>query len=159
MCASHPRCCQVISVSSGIRCPQSQLSINLGFHPTPPKRVSSEDFFQKSPGVRESETGRIWFQRARLQTPNSVSVFLERGSGGVQSTGVSQRVRATGRVESQSVLSPERLFKTRDLELPFSEGSLPSCSPHSVGYTRTSLHPYFPVAKFLPSPSSGERAQ
>ena len=27
-------------------------------------------------------------------------------------------------------------------------GSLPSCSPHSVGYTRTSVHPYFPVAKF-----------
>ena len=69
--------------------------------------------------------------------------------GGVQSTGVSQRVRATGRDESQSVPSPEKkkLFKTRDLELPFFEGSLPSCSPHSVGYTCTSLHPCFPVAK------------
>ena len=71
----------------------------------------------------------------------------ERGSGGVQSTGVSQRVRVTGRDKSQSVASPEELFKTRDLELPFFEGSLPSCSPHSAGYTRTFLHPYFPVAK------------
>ena len=26
------------------------------------------------------------------------------------------------------------------------EGSLPSCWPHSAGYTRTSLHPYFPQA-------------
>ena len=41
---------------------------------------------------------------------------------------------------------PENLFKTRDLELPIFEGSLPSCSPHSAGYTRTSVHPYFPVA-------------
>ena len=70
----------------------------------------------------------------------------ERGSGGVQSTGVSQRVRVTGRDESQSVPSPEKLLKTRDLELPFFEGSLPSCSPHSAGYTRTFLHPYFPVS-------------
>ena len=43
---------------------------------------------------------------------------------------------------------PKKLFKTRDLELPFFEGSLPSCSPHSVGYTRTLLHPYFPVANW-----------
>ena len=70
-----------------------------------------------------------------------------RGSGGVESTGVSQRVRATGRDESQSVPSPEKLLKTKDLELPFFEGSLPSCSPHSAGYTRTSLHPYFPVVE------------
>ena len=55
-----------------------------------------------------------------------------------------QRVRATGRDESQSVPSPEKLLKTSDLELPFFEGSLPSCYPHSVGYTPTSLHPYFP---------------
>ena len=41
---------------------------------------------------------------------------------------------------------PGKLFKTRDLELPIFEGSLPSCSPHSPGYTRTFLHPYFPVA-------------
>ena len=68
--------------------------------------------------------------------------------GGVQSAGVSQRVRVTGRDESQSVPSPEKkLFNTRDLELPFFEGSLPSCSPHSAGYTRTFVHPYFPVAK------------
>ena len=38
---------------------------------------------------------------------------------------------------------PRTLFKTRDLELPFFEGSLPSCWPHSAGYTRTSVHPYF----------------
>ena len=57
-----------------------------------------------------------------------------------------QSVWATSRDESQSVPSPEKPLKTRDLELPFFEGSLPSCSPHSVGYTRTSLHPYFSVA-------------
>ena len=68
-----------------------------------------------------------------------------RGSGGVKSAGVSQSVRESGRDESQSVHSPEKLFKTRDLELPIFEGSVPSCSPHSVGYTRTSVHPYFPV--------------
>ena len=69
------------------------------------------------------------------------------GSGGVKSTGVSQSVRETSRDESQNVLSTQKLFKTRDLELPIFEGSLPSCSPHSAGYTRTSVHPYFPVAK------------
>ena len=56
-------------------------------------------------------------------------------------------MRETGRDESQSVPSPEDLFKTRDLELPNFQGSLPSCSPHSAGYTRTSVNPYFPVAK------------
>ena len=81
------------------------------------------------------------------KTFNSMRKYWERGSGGVQSTGVSQRVRVTGRDESQSVPSPEKLFKTRDLELPFFEGFLPSCSPHSAGYARTFLHPYFPVAK------------
>ena len=82
--------------------------------------------------------------------PKNCKRFLgqERGSGGVQSTGVSQRVRATRRDESQSVPSPEKLFETRDLELPFFEGSFPSCSPHSVGYTCTILHPYFPVANW-----------
>ena len=50
--------------------------------------------------------------------------------------------------ESQVVPFPEKLFKTRDLELPIFEGSLPSCPPHSAGYTRTFLRPYFPVAKF-----------
>ena len=46
--------------------------------------------------------------------------------GGVQSTGASQSVRDTSRDESQTVLSPEKVFKTRDLELPFFEGSFPS---------------------------------
>ena len=69
------------------------------------------------------------------------------GKWGVQSTGVSQSVRATSRDESQLVPSPEKLIKTRDLELPSFEGSLPSCSPHSAGYTCTFLHPYFPVGK------------
>ena len=72
-----------------------------------------------------------------------------RGSGGVKSAGVSQSVRETGRDESQSVPSPEKLFKTRDLELPIFEGSVPSCSPHSAGYTSTSVHPYFPVTNEL----------
>ena len=56
----------------------------------------------------------------------------ERGSGGAQRTGVSQSVRATSRDKPQSVHSPEKLLKKRDLELPFCEGSLPSCSPHSA---------------------------
>ena len=77
------------------------------------------------------------------------SDFWGRGSGGVKSAGVSQSVRETGRDESQSVPSPDKLFKTRHLEFPIFEGSLPSCSPHSAGYTRTSVHPYFPVAKTL----------
>ena len=40
-----------------------------------------------------------------------------------------------GRVPKCSL--PRKLFKTRDLELPIFEGSVPSCSPHSAGYTRT----------------------
>ena len=59
----------------------------------------------------------------------------ERGSGGVKSTGVSQSVRETGRDESTN--SSSQFF--RDL----SQVVL----PHSAGYTRTSVHPYFPVAK------------
>ena len=51
------------------------------------------------------------------------------GKWGRVLTGVSQRVVATGRDESQNATSPEKLFKTRDLELPSFEGSLPSCSP------------------------------
>ena len=66
--------------------------------------------------------------------------------GGLESTGVSKSVRETSRDESQCVPSPEKLFKIRDLELPSFEGCLPNCSPHSAGYTRTSVHPYFPVA-------------
>ena len=67
-------------------------------------------------------------------------------------------MKETGRDESQSVPSPQKLFKTRDLELPFFEGSLPSCSPHTVGYTRTSVHPYLPFAKFGFSITPGEEA-
>ena len=47
----------------------------------------------------------LTFGRQFLQMTPS---FWGRGSGGVQSTGVSQRVRATGRDESQSVPSPEK---------------------------------------------------
>ena len=81
-----------------------------------------------------------------------------RGSGGVKSTGVSQSVRETSRDESQNVLSTQKLFKTRDLELPILQGSLPSCSSHSAGYTSTSVHPCFPVAKKRPlRTKSGKR--
>ena len=87
-----------------------------------------------------------WFWNSLEHTHGYQQFFGgERGSGGVQSTGVSQRARATGRDESQSVPSPGKLYKARDLELPLFEGSLPSCSPHSMGYTCTFLHPYFPV--------------
>ena len=68
-----------------------------------------------------------------------------RGSGGVKSAGVSRSVRETGRDESQSAASPEKPFKTRDLELLIFEGSVTSCSLRSAGYTRTSVHPYFSV--------------
>ena len=81
-----------------------------------------------------------------------------RRSGGVKSAGVSQSVREPGRDESQSVPSPINLFKTRDSELPLFEGSHPSCSPHSAGYTRTSVHPYFPMAK-SPYPNRGRIAR
>ena len=84
-------------------------------------------------------TGQVIFNRLWPESNHSGN-SQERGSGGVQSTGVSQRVRATRRDESQSVPSPEKLFETRDSELPFFEGSLPNCSPHSVDYTRTFLH-------------------
>ena len=66
---------------------------------------------------------------------------------GQGSGGVSQSVRETSRDESQNVPSTQKLFKTSELELPIFQGSLPSCSPHSAGCTRTSVHPYFPVAK------------
>ena len=54
------------------------------------------------------------------QFPEVYEFFGGRGSGGVKSAGASQSVRETGRDESQSVPSPENLFKTRDLELPIS---------------------------------------
>ena len=87
------------------------------------------------------------FTLEKFTSQNSPSKIWGRGSGGVKSAAVSQSVRETDRDESQSVPSPEKLFKTRDLELPIFEGSLPSGSPHSAGCTRTSVHPHFPVAK------------
>ena len=63
--------------------------------------------------------------------------------------------REGGRQEGTSpkVFPPqENPLKTRDLELPFFEGSLPSRSPHSAGYTRTFLLPYFLLADQLPLP-------
>ena len=58
-------------------------------------------------------------------------------------------MREASRDESQNVLSTQKLFKTRDLELPNFWGSLPICSLHSAGYTRTSVHTYFPVANTI----------
>ena len=52
-----------------------------------------------------------------------------------------------GRVANKVFPPQKNPFKPIDFELPIFEGSLPSCSPHSMGYTRTSLHVYFPVAK------------
>ena len=83
--------------------------------------------------------------------------MLEKGSGGIKSTGGSQRVRATRRDDSQSVPSPKELNKTRNMELPFLEGSLPSCSPHSATYTRTTPHPNFRVAKTEARAANGAR--
>ena len=96
--------------------------------------------------LQKLRTNRIMNKRAFLKYDRLYAPwFWGRGSGGVKSAGVSQSVRETGRDESQSVPCPEKLFKTRDLELPIFEGSVPSCSPHSAGYTRTSAHPYVPV--------------
>ena len=87
----------------------------------------------------------------RCRTPPLVcalaSVLADRGEVGAYE--VQAYFREWGRLErdeSQSVPFPEKRFKTKDLELPFSEGSFPSCSPHSPGCTRTFLHPSFPVA-------------
>ena len=74
-------------------------------------------------------------------------VYWGRGSGGVKSAGVSQSVRETGRDESQSVPCPEKLLKTRDLELPIFDGSLPKIvhrTPRDTPvplYTQTSPWP------------------
>ena len=83
-----------------------------------------------------------------------------RGNGDVKSTGVSQSVRETSRDESQCVPSQEKVFKTRDLKLPIFEGSLPGCSPHSAGYTRTraalkgtNLRGQTPICGFLRVPA------
>ena len=73
---------------------------------------------RKSKNLQKSakicEKLRIWLSLSLSVHP----FYLGEGSGGVQSTGLSQKVRATGRDESLSVPSPEKLFKTRDLELP-----------------------------------------
>ena len=49
--------------------------------------------------------------------------------------------------ESPKCSSPGKFYNKRDVELPFFEGSLPSCWLHSMPNTRTFLHLYFPVAK------------
>ena len=52
-------------------------------------------------------------------------------------------------VTSPNVFPPQKNSSKQGIwSLPSFEGSLPSCWPHSAGYTCTSLHPYFPVAKF-----------
>ena len=56
---------------------------------------------------------------------------IGRGSGGVQSTGVSHRVRVTERDESQSVPSPDKLIRTRDTPVPFYTRTSPS--PRTAG--------------------------
>ena len=74
------------------------------------------------------------------------------------------RERETGGDEAQSVPSPEKHFKHRIRSSPekkknpqkqgirsshfFLEGCLPSCWPHSAGYTRTFAHPHYPLASF-----------
>ena len=56
------------------------------------------------------ENGRdFWLIFSGLRFPGNKT--WERGSGGVQSTSVSPSVRETGRDESQSVPSPEKLLK------------------------------------------------
>ena len=68
--------------------------------------------------ARLQKEGARQKQRKTNDTKNNTVLSWGRGSGGVQSTGVSQSVRETSRDESQNVLSTEKLFKTRDLELP-----------------------------------------
>ena len=68
--------------------------------------------------------------------------------GAYKSTGVSPEREGDrkGRVP-KCPPAQKKLLKTRDLELPFFLRDLSQVvRPHSVGYTRTSLHPYFPVA-------------
>ena len=102
--------------------------------------VQGEHF--KMISQKMSPNSDFWAQHFSTPISGHGGDDQERGSGRVWSTVISQ-----SRDESQSVPSPGKLFETRDLELPFFEGSLPSCSPHSAGYNRTFLHPYFPVAK------------
>ena len=59
--------------------------------------------------------------------------------GEYKTAGVSQSVREAGipkGLKTKVSPPPEKLFRTRDLELPSFEGSLPSCWLHL-------LHPYF----------------
>ena len=70
-----------------------------------------------------------------------------RGSGGVKSTGVSQSVRETSRVESQNVLSNQKLFKNKGFGAPNFLGISPelfAAPPRDTPvplYTRTSPWP------------------
>ena len=66
---------------------------------------------------------------------------LGEGKWGVQSTGVSQSVTETSRDESQSVPSAEKLYRTRDLKLPFLR-DLSQVLAALRGIHRTFLHPY-----------------
>ena len=85
--------------------------------------------------VRAGRTNN-WGTSGRKNQPRRIQPAI---LSPLDSTSVSQRD------ESQNVPSPEELFKTRDLQLPlFFDRSLPGCWPHSTGYTRTFLHPYFP---------------
>ena len=104
---------------------------------------------QKS-GENGKENGKwplAWNGRKMATEMGKMEKKLGRGSGGVKSTGVSQSVRETSRDESQCVPSPEKLLQNKGFGAPIFEGSLPRSSPHSAGYARTSVHPYFPVAK------------
>ena len=99
---------------------------------------------------RMGRAGGTWGWEGVCREGREVFFFCwGRGSGGVESTGVSQSVRETSREKCQRVPSPEELFQTRDLELPIFEGSLPSGLPHPPRdtpvplYTCTSLWPIF----------------
>ena len=90
---------------------------------SPQNRINStKEMFEQFEGTTLQKKG-FEANRSRKFTERSAKSLLHknwgRGSGGVKSTGVSQSVRETGRDASQCVLSPEKLFKTRDLELPW----------------------------------------
>ena len=63
-----------------------------------------------------------------------------RGSGGVQSAGVSQSVRETGRDESQNVLSTQKALQNKRCGAPKFSGICPKLFAALRG-----VHPYFPV--------------
>ena len=62
------------------------------------------------------------------------SLFQERGRRGIQSTGVSQSVRATSRDESQSVLSTENLTCFHASFFPFCPSLLATPFPSFSGH-------------------------